>query len=40
MNAKRLIGKNVMFETPVDVEWKRPKNLTEKSFKSITEPRK
>ena len=40
-DTKRLIGKNVMFETPVDVEWEKdPKDLTEKSFKQFQKAKK
>ena len=40
-NTKRLIGKNVRFETPVDVDWeKNPKDLSEKSFKQFQKAKK
>ena len=39
--TKRQIGKNVMFETPIDVEWdKDPSNLSEKSFKQYNKAKK
>lgn len=39
--CKRQIAKNVMFETPVDVEWEKdPSNLTEKSFRSFNKAKK
>ena len=39
--TKRQIGSNVMFETPIDVEWdKDPSNLSEKSFKQYNEAKK
>jgi putative FmdB family regulatory protein len=39
--TKRQISKNVMFETPVDVEWDgNPSDLTEKSFKQYNEAKK
>ena len=38
---KRLISKNVMFETPVDVEWEKdPSDLTVSSYKKYTEAKK
>lgn len=37
-DTKRLISKNVAFETPVDVEWtKDPKDLSPKSFKQFNQ---
>ena len=39
--TKRQIGSNVMFETPIDVEWdKDPSDLSEKSFKQYNEAKK
>jgi hypothetical protein len=39
--TKRQIGSNVMFETPVDVEWeKNPNDLTEKSYKQFNDAKK
>jgi len=39
--SKRQIATNVMFETPVDVEWEKdPSNLTEKSFKQYQQAKK
>ena len=38
---KRLISRNVMFETPVDVEWQKdPSDLTEKSFRQFEKAKK
>ena len=38
---KRLISRNVMFETPVDVEWEKdPSDLTEKSFRQFEKAKK
>jgi len=40
-DAKRQIGKNIRFETPVDVEWQKdPSNLSEKSFKQFNKAKK
>jgi putative FmdB family regulatory protein len=39
--CKRQIGTNVMFETPVDVEWEKdPSDLSEKSFKQFQKAKK
>jgi len=39
--TKRKISSNVMFETPVDVEWNGdPSDLSEKSFKQYNEAKK
>ena len=39
--TKRQVSKNVMFETPVDVDWDGdPSDLSEKSFKQYNEARK
>jgi len=39
--CKRQISKNVMFETPVDVDWeKNPKDLSEKSFRQYEKAKK
>ncbi len=38
---KRLISRNVMFETPVDVEWEKdPSDLTATSYRKYTEAKK
>ena len=38
---QRQISKNVMFETPVDVEWEKdPSDLTATSYKKYTEAKK
>lgn len=38
---KRQISVNVMFETPVDVEWEKdPSNLSAKSYKKYSEAKK
>tara|TARA_B100000029_G_scaffold283428_1_gene277251 strand:+ start:332 stop:571 length:240 start_codon:yes stop_codon:yes gene_type:complete len=40
-DTKRQISRNVMFETPVDVEWdKNPDGLTEKSYSKYQEAKK
>lgn len=39
--CRRQISKNVIFETPVDVEWEKdPKNLSKKSFKQYQKAKK
>ena len=39
--CKRLIASNVMFETPVDVEWEKdPSGLSAKSYKKYNEAKK
>jgi len=39
--CRRQISKNVMFETPVDVEWKKdPSDLTVTSYKKYSEAKK
>ena len=38
---KRLISRNVMFETPVDVEWEKdPSDLSASSYKSYEKAKK
>ena len=38
---QRQISRNVMFETPVDVEWEKdPSDLTATSYKKYTEAKK
>ena len=40
-DTKRLIGKNVMFETPIDVEWEKdPSDLSEKSYRQFEKAKK
>ncbi len=40
-NTKRLISKNVSFETPIDVEWEKdPSNLSAKAHKQFAEAKK
>ena len=39
-HTKRLISKNVSFETPVDVEWEKTQGLNRKIFRHITGLRK
>ena len=39
--SKRQIATNVMFETPIDVEWEKdPSNLSEKSYKQYKQAKK
>jgi putative FmdB family regulatory protein len=39
--CRRQISKNVMFETPVDVEWEKdPSDLTVTSYKKYSEAKK
>ncbi len=39
--SKRQISSNVMFETPVDVDWEKdPSDLSEKSFKQYNSAKK
>jgi len=41
MICKRQIGTNIMFETPVDVEWEKdPSNLSEKSYRQFEKAKK
>jgi len=39
--AKRQIGKNIKFETPVDVKWEKdPSDLSEKSYRQFEKAKK
>ena len=39
--SKRQIATNVMFETPIDVEWEKdPSNLSEKSYRQYQQAKK
>lgn len=40
-HSKRLVSKNVMFETPIDVEWEKdPSDLSPKAIKQYNEMKK
>ena len=40
-DAKRKISSNVMFETPVDVEWEKdPSDLSEKSYRQFEQAKR
>lgn len=39
--CKRQIGTNIMFETPIDVEWEKdPSDLSEKSYRQFEKAKK